>query len=90
MNEFLHCLPYILISQPLLLVVGWCCYRWVRAGGYADGFDRGRQKGLMEGSGVCNPALTGGPMRGDSPVSPDLSGRLVTPQGGGGPGVPEK
>lgn len=87
MTEYL---PYVLAALPVLLVVGWYCRRRGRARGYADGFDRGRQKGLMEGSGVRNPALTGGPMQGDSPVSPDLSDRLVTPQGGGGPGVPEK
>lgn len=58
MTEYL---PYILSALAALIVVGWYCRRW----GRAEGYEAGRLKGLLEGSGVQHgpvaPSLSGGP-----------------------------
>lgn len=57
-------LPYILCALPILLAVGWYCRRWGHVDGYAEGYDLGRQKGLLEGAvvggGIASPQGAGG------------------------------
>ena len=60
--------------MPALLILAgaaasWYCYRWGRDDGYAEGYDDGRQKGLLEGSdvrGASGKAIGGG----GEPVEP--------------------
>ena len=47
-------------------------YRWAHSDGHDDGYQAGHADGAREGSGVRNPALTGGPMDGGG--SPDAAG----------------
>lgn len=68
---------YILGALPILLVVGWYCRRWGLGDGYAEGYEKGRTVGLMEGKGLAVAIDRGGSV-------------VIMPQGGGGPGVPEK
>lgn len=52
-----------------LVLVGWYCRRWGRADGYAEGYDLGRQKGLLERDdvrGASGKAIGGG----GEPVEP--------------------
>ena len=70
-------LTYLLGALPILIAVGWYCRRWGIDDGYADGYEKGRTVGLLEGKGLV--------------VAIDKDGSVhVSPQGGGGPGVPEK
>lgn len=39
----------------------WYCHRWGRGDGYAEGYEVGRSKGLIEGSGAASPSAVGGP-----------------------------
>lgn len=74
MNEYIQ---YLLAALPVLLVVGWYCRRWGLSDGYAAGHENGRTVGLLEGKGLVVAIEKDGSVR-------------VNPQGGGGPGVPEK
>lgn len=53
--------------MPALLILAgaaasWYCYRWGRDDGYAEGYEDGRQKGLLEGADVVvTPTAAGGP-----------------------------
>ena len=51
----------ILAVLAALIAVGWYCYRWGQDDGRAEGYEAGRTKGLLEGSGVMSPSAVGGP-----------------------------
>lgn len=57
-------IPYV-AALTALIAVGWYCRRWGIADGEAQGYERGRLKGLLEGSGMRHdpvlPSLSGGP-----------------------------
>ena len=60
-------IPYAaaLAALAALIAVGWYCRRWGIADGEAQGYERGRLKGLLEGPGMPHdpvlPSLSGGP-----------------------------
>lgn len=58
MNDHLPCL---LAALAALIAIGWYCRRWGTDDGYADGYDKGRTNGLLEGAGVVSPSAAGGP-----------------------------
>lgn len=47
------------------IIAGWYGRRWGFDDGHAEGYDKGRQKGLLEANGIANggvtPSLAGGP-----------------------------
>ena len=85
-------LSYLVTMILSAVAAGWYCYRWGHDDGQAEGHADGYARGLLSdkratdaagiGSGVRNQAMTGGPMQD--------GGVRVNPQGGGGPGRPEK
>lgn len=54
-----------LLTLAALIAVGWYCRRWGHSDGRAEGYEAGRLKGLLEGSGAhhgpVSPSLSGGP-----------------------------